>query len=139
MRKTTKELNLNKALWENYTLWVIRNYLRSNADLINENIITKEGHQLYLSKLNLIKYIVMTDEQFMERWKKFHIKASKEIESDNSLKRIIISALYKKIREEKFWVERKNQGIAQIYSSNYRVGKKDNTKRNQKKYKDYPI
>jgi hypothetical protein len=139
MRKTTKELNLNKALWENYTLWVIRNYLRSNADLINENIITKEGHQLYLSKLNLIKYIVMTDEQFMERWKKFHIKASKEIESDNSLKRIIISALYKKIREEKFWAERKNQGIAQIYSSNYRVGKKDNTKRNQKKYKDYPI
>jgi hypothetical protein len=139
MRKTTKELNLNKALWENYTLWVIRNYLRSNADLINENIITKEGHRLYLSKLNLIKYIVMTDEQFMERWKKFHIKASKEIESDNSLKRIIISALYKKIREEKFWVERKNQGIAQIYSSNYRVGKKDNTKRNQKKYKDYPI
>jgi hypothetical protein len=139
MRKTTKELNLNKALWENYTLWVIRTYLRSNADLINENIITKEGHQLYLSKLNLIKYIVMTDEQFMERWKKFHIKASKEIESDNSLKRKIISALYKKIREEKFWVERKNQGIAQIYSSNYRVGKKDNTKRNQKKYKDYPI
>jgi len=139
MKKTTKELNSNKALWENYSLWVIRNYLRSNADLINENIITKEGHQLYLSKLNLIKYIVMVDEQFMERWKKFHITASKKIELDNSLKRIIISALYKKIREEKFWVERKNQGIAQIHSSNYRIGKKDKTKRNQKKYKEYPI
>lgn len=70
MKKTTVQLNKSREQWEQYSLWIIRSYLLSNFDLINENIITKSGLKLYLSKLTLVKYIVKTDNLFVETWKK---------------------------------------------------------------------
>jgi hypothetical protein len=139
MKKTTKEINLDRALWDSYSIWVVRTYLLSNYDLLNENIITNDGKRLYLSKLTLVKYIVATDKEFIERWKKFHIKASKKLEFDNAIKSKIISALYRKINEEKSWVRKKTKGITAIISSLYRIGKKDESIRNQKKYEKYII
>jgi hypothetical protein len=141
MKKTTKELNKHRALWDKYSITTIRNYLIANFDLHNENIITKEGYQLYLKKLNLVKYIVKTDQQFMKKWEMFHKKASKKLAFDNSVQSKIISGLYKKITEQKLWVNEKHYKIFKNYTkkeiTRYRIGEKDDSKRNQKKYKEY--
>jgi hypothetical protein len=139
MKKTTVQLNKSREQWEQYSLWIIRSYLLSNFDLINENIITKSGLKLYLSKLTLIKYIVKTDNLFVETWKKFHKKASKDFEMNDDVKRRIISALYKKISEKKLWGDKNTAGIYRYYSNQYRIGERDNLKRNQKKYKSYLV
>ena len=68
MKKTTVQLNKDRAHWEQFSLWIVRSYLISNFDLINENIITKTGLKLYLNKLTLDKYIVKTNTMFLEKW-----------------------------------------------------------------------
>ena len=47
MRKTIEELNQQRALWDEYSITTVRNYLIANLDLYNHNIITKEGYRLY--------------------------------------------------------------------------------------------
>jgi len=111
MRKTIEELNHQRALWDEYSITTVRNYLIANLDLLNHNITTKEGYPLYLKKLNLVKYIVKTDKQFIKKWGKFHKKASKKIAFDNSIQSKIISALYKKVTETKLWADKKHYKI----------------------------
>jgi|LakMenEpi03Aug12_release.lakeMendotaPanAssembly.Ray.scaffolds.fasta_scaffold85913_6 hypothetical protein len=137
MKKTTVQLNKDRAHWEQFSLWIVRSYLISNFDLINENIITKTGLKLYLNKLTLAKYIVKTNIMFIEKWKKFHKKASKNFETNDDVKRKIISALYKKFNEKRLWVDKKNTGIFTLYSTKFRIGERDSSKKNKKKYKDY--
>jgi hypothetical protein len=143
MKKTTKELNKQRALWDKYSITTIRNYLIANFDLHNHNIITKEGYRLYLKKLNLVKYIVKTDKQFMNKWAEFHKKASEKLATNDLVKSKIISALYKKITEEKLWVNKKHYKTIKNYTKNeinrYRIGEKDDSKRNQKKYYEYKL
>jgi hypothetical protein len=141
MKKTTKELNKHRALWDKYSITTVRNYLIANLDLHNHNIITKEGYRLYLKKLNLVKYIVKTDKEFIKKWEKFHKKASKKLATDNSVQSKIISGLYKKITEQKLWTNEDHYKIFKNYikkeRNRFRIGEKDKSKRNQKKYKEY--
>jgi len=139
MKKTTDQLNKDRAHWEQFSLWIIRSYLISNFDLINEYITTEDGLKLYLNKLTLVKYIVKTDTLFMKMWKKFHKKASKDLEINDDVKTKIISALYKKINEKRLWAEKKNIGIFQYYSTKFRIGERDNSKKNKKQYKTHLI
>jgi len=143
MRKTIEELNQQRALWDEYSITTVRNYLIANLDLYNHNIITKEGYRLYLKKLNLVKYIVKTDKQFIKKWEKFHKKGSKKIAFDNSVQSKIISALYKKVTETKLWADKKHYKIFKNYTKKkrikYRIGERDDSKRNQKKYKEYKL
>ena len=141
MKKTTDQLNKDRAAWDEYSKTTVRNYLIANLDLHNQFIITKEGYQLYLKKLNLVKYIVKTDKQFMKMWEKFHKRASKKITSDDLIKSKIISGLYKKITEQKLWVNKKHYKIFKNYTkkerTRFRIGEIDTSKRDQKKYKEY--
>jgi endo-1,4-beta-D-glucanase Y len=141
MKKTIDQLNKDRAAWNEYSKTTVRNYLIANLDLHNQFIITKEGYQLYLKKRNLIKYIVKTDKQFMKMWEKFHKKASKKLASDDSIQSKIISGLYKKITEQKLWVNKKHYKIFKNYTKKerirFRIGEIDTSKRDQKKYKEY--
>lgn len=141
MKKTTDQLNKDRAAWDEYSKTTVRNYLIANLDLHNQFIITKEGYQLYLKKLNLVKYIVKTDKQFMKIWKKFHKKTSKKLTSDDSIQSKIISGLYKKITEQNLWVNKKHYKIFKNYTkkerTRFRIGEIDTSKRDQKKYKEY--
>lgn len=139
MKKTTDQLNKDRAHWEQFSLWIIRSYLISNFDLINEYITTEDGLKLYLNKLTLVKYIVKTDTLFMKMWKKFHKKASKNLEINDDVKTKIISALYKKINEKRLWAEKKNIGIFKYYSTKFRIGERDNSKKNKKQYKTHLV
>jgi 3-hydroxyacyl-CoA dehydrogenase len=58
---------------------------------------------------------------------------------DDDVKRRIISALYKKISEKKLWGDKNTAGIYRYYSNQYRIGERNNLKRNQKKYKSYLV
>lgn len=143
MKKTTDQLNKDRADWDEYSKTTVRNYLIANLDLHNQFIITKEGYRLYLKKLNLVKYIVKTDKQFMKMWEKFHKKASKKLASDDSIKSKIISGLYKKITEQKIWVNEKHYEIFKKYTkkerTRFRIGKIDTSKRDQKEYTEYKL
>jgi len=75
----------------------------------------------------------------MKMWKKFHKKASKDLEINDDVKTKIISALYKKINEKRLWAEKKNIGIFQYYSTKFRIGERDNSKKNKKQYKTHLI
>ena len=143
MKKTIDQLNKDRAAWNEYSQTTVRNYLIANLDLHNQFIITKEGYRLYLKKRNLIKYIVKTDKQFMKMWEKFHKKASKKLASDDSIQSKIISGLYKKITEQKLWVNKKHYKIFKNYTkkerTRFRIGEIDTSKRDQKKYKEYVL
>jgi len=54
MKKTTDQLNKDRAHWEQFSLWIIRSYLISNFDLINEYITTEDGLKLYLNRLSIL-------------------------------------------------------------------------------------